>query len=64
MTTPPSIPIKGCIFDIDGTLLDTETLSDLAMISALGLPQQPFPWELKKRTLGLRAQGELPPRGR
>mmetsp|Transcript_9837 Transcript_9837/g.19623 ORF Transcript_9837/g.19623 Transcript_9837/m.19623 type:complete len:255 (+) Transcript_9837:224-988(+) len=53
-------PVKGYIFDVDGTLLDTETLSDIAMIQALSLPPQPFPWELKKRTLGLRAQEWAP----
>ena len=58
-TNPPVTVIhdcKGAIFDVDGTLLDTETLSDVAMIKALGLPPSTvFPWSLKVRTLGLRA---------
>lgn len=36
-----SSPIKGVVFDLDGTLLDTETLSDLGKYAkwcALGDP--------------------------
>lgn len=58
--------IKAILFDMDGTLLDTESLSDKALLMAYGpsLPehvlQQPpmcnhlLPWELKKQILGLR----------
>jgi len=58
--------IKGILFDMDGTLLDTETLSDKALLLAYGpsLPEQVLqehpmssyilPWELKKQILGLR----------
>jgi pseudouridine 5'-phosphatase len=58
--------IKAVIFDLDGTLLDTETLSDKAMFRAL-FPNEMtpkslerhkddrLPWELKRRILGLRS---------
>jgi FMN phosphatase YigB (HAD superfamily) len=58
--------IKGILFDMDGTLLDTESLSDKAVLLAFGpsLPAQVLqdapmsnyilPWELKKQILGLR----------
>ena len=58
--------IKAILFDLDGTLLDTESLSDKAVLLAFGpsLPsevlQQPpmsdftLPWDLKKQILGLR----------
>jgi beta-phosphoglucomutase-like phosphatase (HAD superfamily) len=57
--------IKAVIFDLDGTLLDTESLSDQAMFASL-LPHIPthvlekhrdfrLPWELKRRILGLRS---------
>ena len=58
--------IKAILFDLDGTLLDTEALSDTAMLTTF----QPsisteimqerasdgyrLPWELKKQILGLR----------
>jgi pseudouridine 5'-phosphatase len=58
--------IKAVIFDLDGTLLDTETLSDQAMFRALFPDEMPtqireqcddhrLPWELKRRILGLRS---------
>lgn len=58
--------IRGILFDMDGTLLDTESLSDKAVLLAYGdslpekvLQEQPMancilPWELKKQILGLR----------
>jgi pseudouridine 5'-phosphatase len=52
-----STPVKAVIFDLDGTLLDTETLSDRAMYAALGLDcpdDGRLPWQLKKQILGKR----------
>jgi beta-phosphoglucomutase-like phosphatase (HAD superfamily) len=59
--------IQGIIFDLDGTLLDTETLSDHAMFAALHIVPNTIdttgtttndgrlPWELKRQILGLRS---------
>jgi pseudouridine 5'-phosphatase len=50
-------PVKAILFDLDGTLLDTETLSDRAMYAALGLDcpdDVRLPWQLKKQILGKR----------
>lgn len=58
--------IKAVLFDLDGTLVDTEALSDKAILYALKsvLPQKIYaelerdgfllPWELKRLLLGLR----------
>ena len=58
--------IKAVLFDLDGTLLDTESLSDKALLQAFGdslpnevLAEPPManhglPWELKQQILGLR----------
>lgn len=49
------MPIKAILFDLDGTLLDTETLSDRAMFAAIGRTSNCndlLPWQLKKRILG------------
>ena len=64
---PPSNTVKAILFDMDGTLLDTESLSDKAVLLAAFrgtipsyiLAQSPMsnhsiPWELKKQLLGLR----------
>ena len=32
----PNPPIRAVVFDLDGTLLDTEGLSDVAILGALG----------------------------
>lgn len=50
--------IKAVIFDLDGTLLDTETLSTKAIQTVLepfGKADK-FTWDLKKRLLGLRGE--------
>jgi beta-phosphoglucomutase-like phosphatase (HAD superfamily) len=64
--------IKAILFDLDGTLLDTEALSDKAVLVALGswLPPQVLqespmkefrlPWDLKKQILGLRGSEWIP----
>ena len=64
--------IRCVIFDMDGTLLDTEALSCKAVIQAfasvnLTIPNDTLasledggfllPWELKRRILGLRGSG-------
>ena len=48
--------IKAVIFDLDGTLLDTETLSTEAMQSVLDRYECKETWELKSRILGLRGE--------
>lgn len=56
-TSEAVMPIKAVLFDLDGTLLDTETLSDQAILKAYGKPHlMPcrLPWEIKRRILGLR----------
>ena len=57
----PRRNVSAILFDLDGTLLDTESLSDVAMLQALkvqgGLLQRlngKLPWELKSRILGMR----------
>ena len=64
--------IKAVLFDLDGTLLDTEALSDKANIKNFnGLLPSPIqeqleqndnrlPWEIKKQILGLRASSWVP----
>jgi HAD superfamily hydrolase (TIGR01509 family) len=65
--SPSPTTIKAILFDMDGTLLDTESLSDKAvLLASFGgtippriLAQSPMseysiPWELKKQLLGLR----------
>eukprot|EP00579_Thalassiosira_antarctica_P026722 CAMPEP_0202022618 /NCGR_PEP_ID=MMETSP0905-20130828/49989_1 /ASSEMBLY_ACC=CAM_ASM_000554 /TAXON_ID=420261 /ORGANISM="Thalassiosira antarctica, Strain CCMP982" /LENGTH=280 /DNA_ID=CAMNT_0048584807 /DNA_START=11 /DNA_END=850 /DNA_ORIENTATION=- len=67
--------IKAVIFDLDGTLLDTEALSCRAVIesfasTSLTIPQEILasleaggfllPWELKRRILGMRGSDWVP----
>ena len=64
--------IKAVLFDLDGTLLDTEALSDKANIKNFDglLPRHVqeqleqngnrLPWEIKKQILGLRASSWVP----
>lgn len=69
------VTIKAVIFDLDGTLLDTESLSCRSVIEAFaltGLNVPPailaslidggflLPWELKRRILGLRGSEWVP----
>jgi pseudouridine-5'-monophosphatase len=70
MLTPLSI--KAILFDLDGTLLDTEALSDKAVLFAFGdsLPAKVLeeratadyrlPWDMKKQILGLRGAEWIP----
>lgn len=70
MTSPRTV--KAILFDLDGTLLDTEALSDKAILQAFGdsLPKHireerhqdgdRLPWEIKKQILGLRAGDWVP----
>jgi beta-phosphoglucomutase-like phosphatase (HAD superfamily) len=67
-----SVKMKAILFDLDGTLLDTEKLSDEAILEAFGasLPKQAreerrlagnvLPWEIKQQIVGLRAGDWIP----
>ena len=70
---PPPPKISAIIFDLDGTLLDTETLSCTAVLDAFGpslseemrqmlreTENYKLPWELKKQTLGLQGHAWIP----
>lgn len=69
---PPTKQVKAILFDLDGTLLDTEALSDKAILQAFGdsLPLHVreerraagdrLPWELKQQIVGLRAGDWIP----
>lgn len=46
--------IEAVIFDLDGTLLDTETLSTQSMQMVLDKFGKEITWSLKERTLGRR----------
>ena len=64
--------IKAVVFDLDGTLLDTEALSDKANLKNFegllppGVEEEikqidgRLPWEIKKQILGLRASSWVP----
>ena len=61
--------IKAVLFDMDGTLLDTETLSDKAVFQTFGDSLPPsvaqthnhrLPWEIKEPTLGLQGHAWIP----
>lgn len=49
-------PIQAVIFDVDGTLLDTESISTKAIDNAIKLykPDVSVTWDLKSRIIGLR----------
>lgn len=74
-STTATPQIKAVIFDLDGTLLDTEALSCRAVIDSFELTNAPLkpairsqlkkngdilPWELKQRILGLRGSEWVP----
>lgn len=63
--------IKAVLFDMDGTLLDTESLSDKSIFAAFGdkipasvrdqyKPDMLLPWEIKEPTLGKRGDEWVP----
>jgi beta-phosphoglucomutase-like phosphatase (HAD superfamily) len=64
--------VKAILFDLDGTLLDTEALSDKAILQAFGESLPPpvreerrregdrLPWEIKQQIVGLRAGDWIP----
>lgn len=59
--------IKAVIFDLDGTLLDTESLSDKAILAVFDRHYLPshidrsiLPWECKRQLLGLRGSEWTP----
>mmetsp|Transcript_31182 Transcript_31182/g.93498 ORF Transcript_31182/g.93498 Transcript_31182/m.93498 type:complete len:351 (-) Transcript_31182:468-1520(-) len=65
--------VKAVIFDLDGTLLDTEALSDHAILDAFGpslsekfrdelrrTENYRLPWDIKRRILGLRGSEWIP----
>ncbi len=47
-------PIEAIIFDLDGTLIDTETLAALAIQQVVEPYGKRVEWDLQKRLLGLR----------
>ena len=55
MTTPSCVPrpIWACVWDLDGTLLDTETLSTEAIQAVLDRFEKTIEWDVKKTLLGL-----------
>lgn len=64
---PRNIRIQAILWDMDGTLLDTETLSDESIFETLKIPQSKrdelghrLPWEIKEPTLGKRGDEWVP----
>ncbi|CAN0107707.1 unnamed protein product [Pylaiella littoralis] len=53
-------PIRGALFDLDGTLLDTEELSSQALQRSVGKFGKEFTWEVKQKILGLRKESWAP----
>lgn len=65
----PRLIIKAVLFDMDGTLLDTESLSDKSILATFGdkIPSHIhdklnhlLPWEIKEPTLGKRGDEWVP----
>jgi beta-phosphoglucomutase-like phosphatase (HAD superfamily) len=68
----PNGIIKAVLFDLDGTLLDTESLSDKAILKAFGnsIPKKiqeerrqdgdRLPWEIKRQIVGKRGDEWVP----
>ncbi|CAM9220509.1 unnamed protein product [Discosporangium mesarthrocarpum] len=48
------VSISAVVFDLDGTLLDTEDLSSRAIQMSVGKFGKTFTWETKKKILGMR----------
>jgi len=75
-TTTKRRPVQAILFDMDGTLLDTEVLSDKAILKALPLEERDgvlvlqqqdpvlaqwrIPWQAKRPTLGLGGNDWIP----
>lgn len=64
---PNGAAVKAILWDMDGTLLDTETLSDVAIYEALQIDPKireandnRLPWEIKEPTLGKRGDEWVP----
>ncbi|CAM9497416.1 unnamed protein product [Ectocarpus sp. 13 AM-2016] len=53
-------PIRGVVFDLDGTLLDTEELSSQSLQQSVGKFGKQFTWEVKQKILGLRKESWAP----
>lgn len=51
--TPEKKLIDGVIFDLDGTLLDTEGISTLAVDQALAPWGCKVTWDVKQRIIGM-----------
>ncbi|EWM22825.1 had-superfamily hydrolase [Nannochloropsis gaditana] len=48
--------IKAIVYDLDGTLLDTESLSTEAIQAVVGAYGKTFTWDIKKKILGMRGE--------
>eukprot|EP00752_Nemacystus_decipiens_P004292 g3921.t1 len=53
-------PIRAVVFDLDGTLLDTEELSSQSLQQSVGKFGKEFTWEVKQKILGLRKESWAP----